>query len=379
MEQDETRLQKNKKLRIQLIILAAALVLVGVLFYLRYVRPYIEKEEKIRRYNQGLNAVRAGEYEEAVKIFDGLGSYRRSAYMVHFSETGVTYMEGKDAMNAGDYVRAQDCFLAASGFRDSYELYDECKKAAAYERAVSYLREGRYYEARSSLQEAGDYPDIEDVGVLCGRALAAEDVKSLMETKQFAEAYAILTGPYAEYIPEKDREEFTEFCLREANYALAVKYFGERKYYSASVLFEELGTFRYSKRFLDNCTFENPDNGETYRNPKYEARTDSCRLTIKPPEDDNHYNFVKVYAVDYEGREEIACCVFIDKGRTATILLPAGKYSFNVAYANDDAPWFGEVEMFGSYGTYARMKASADSDVFTLTGGRKYTLKLRTE
>lgn len=373
MEQDEiNREAKSRRLRM-IIILVAGLCAVGMFFYAQYARPYIEKKEKARLYYQGMQAIQEEKYEKALQLFEKLGKYRRSEYMAHFATAGVTYLKGKAAMDAGQYSEAREFFL--NGFRDANVLYEECKKAEAYEKAVSYMKEGRYNEARDSLKESGNYPDTEGVGERCARELAAEDVERLMEEKQYEEAYRILSAGYADSIPEKERAKLLEMCSKEADYASAVRLYGQQEYYSAYVLFQKLGSFRYAKRFMDNCISDKPVTGEIYHDPQGNVGTDSFQLTIKPPADDGCCNCVKIYAVKGSS-EKIVSCLFIGKGETVSVNLPAGQYTFNVAYADEEAPWFGVVEMFGPSGNYSRLKMNG-SEVFTFETGRTYTLKLR--
>lgn len=63
-------------------------------------------------------------------------------------------------------------------------------------------------------------------------------------------------------------------------------------------------------------------------------------------------------------------------GQTASISLPAGSNVFKEAYSDRD--WFGAMEVFGSNGTYQRLKSSSLSDIFSLEENYEYTLTLQT-
>ena len=96
-------------------------------------------------------------------------------------------------------------------------------------------------------------------------------------------------------------------------------------------------------------------------------------MKIQPPTNDGSCTYFKIYKKS--GNEEIlVLSAFIAQGQNITVTMPAGDYIFKAAYGTGE--WYGEKEMFGSKGTYQRLKSSDTSDIFSVSSG-SYTLTLR--
>ena len=348
------------------------LAVIGLVLYFTLLRPYLKEQDRIKQYNKGAEAIEKGDYEKAAEVFRKLGTYDDSEKMLAYAKKGILYEEGKKELEDGNYRDAKDVFSDISDFKDSAELIAQCNREIAYEDAVSLAEAGRYEEALGKLNEAGDRTDDKGIAKLCKEAQVHDRILSLMNDRKYREALDLLNTEEGQTID--DQASVRKTCETGVEYEEALALFKEEKYYSAYNKFKALGNFEDAQSYANSCAQNAPSTRELYKNSAYAGT--GVTLKIVPPSNDGNYNYVKLYIVS--GNEEILVrSIFIQKGGSCTVKIPAGKYVIKVAYGS--GTWYGEKEMFGSNAIYERLKSTENSEIFTLNNNYTYTLKLRTE
>lgn len=244
----------------------------------------------------------------------------------------------------------------------------QAMRQSKYDNGIEMLAAGNYKEALEIFESLGSFNDSSEKLEHAKHGVNYQDAKELMEQGEYEKAGEMLNDVDKELFPDAD--ELIYECKQMPKYNSAVAELENGKYFSAYKAFTALGSYKDSSEKAKACIVKKPSTGVTYRNKNYSGS--ACSLKISPPSDGS-YTYFKIY--DKEGKELIAS-VFINKGETYTISLPAGSYIFNAAYGYDN--WFGEKDMFGDKGVYQRLKNGSTSDVFTLKKNYAYTLRLRT-
>lgn len=117
-------------------------------------------------YNAAVALAEAGQYDEAIAAFVGLGDYKDSADKI--PET--RYTQAMSLFEAGEYDKAISMFTGLGDYKDSAAKIDEiqaeidamilAENEAAYEQAMKYLNEGRKLrDAYELFSELGDFKD----------------------------------------------------------------------------------------------------------------------------------------------------------------------------------------------------------------------------
>lgn len=347
----------------------AALAVIGVSVWYFAIRPKLLEKDRRERYSNGVEAIKDGKYEQAKEIFDGLGDYKDSKSKLAYAEKAITYQKAMEQVNRAEFREARKVLVTLDGFENSAELIARCDRGIAYEEAVALRAEGKYQEAYEKFLAAGDYQGAEGQAKRCKEDAVQQEILDLMDAGKYEEALEKLNTSDASNMP--DRATYKRECTNAIDYEKAIALFKEEKYYSASTAFSKLGSYKESKNYLAKCVQPKPSTRETYHNSTYSGKAVS--LKIQPPTNDGSCTYFKIYKKS--GNEEIlVLSAFIAQGQNITVTMPAGDYIFKAAYGTGD--WYGEKEMFGSKGTYQRLKSSETSDIFSVSSG-SYTLTLR--
>ena len=155
-----------------------------------------EEELNAAAYGRAAELLKAGRYDEAIKAFEALGSYRDSAAMVQ----EAAYQYAKDLFGKTDYKNALSVFNSLNGYKDSADQAAACEEAIleeTYSEAQSLMEKQQYLAAARIFTGIKDYKDSGDVAHSC--------VLKLFESKPSDEALKYLTEEY--YPAEKDRFE----------------------------------------------------------------------------------------------------------------------------------------------------------------------------
>ncbi len=178
--------KNNKKRNIKLIVgICMGIILTGVLIAVIFV--YNSPSSKYSRAN---NAFEAGDYEKAIKIYSGLGSYLDSSDRLLLATQNYNYAEGNAALNNGDYDGAIQFFEQCMEFEDASILIQN----AHYQKGLKQAENGEYNSAMESFRNAGDYEDSGEQIKRCFYEIgidyvSSNEIESAAECFKNAEGY----------------------------------------------------------------------------------------------------------------------------------------------------------------------------------------------
>lgn len=400
---------KKKKTGLIIGIIVGVLVLLGAAAF--FLITFMNKQNTIRRYNEGAAYLEAGDYKKAYEVFSSLGDYEDAPQIAAYAEKGIRYTAAKKDMSRENYAEAKETFEALNGFKDSAELAKECGRAIAYEDGLALYQSGQYQEAiplleqsesyenadeliknaqtaiafekgkalfdsgdyegaLEALKDAKDYEGTAELEEQCHVLLMQDEIMGAIEAEEYETALDLLDSEYGQKI--ENRDDLIQECRNSLRYMEAEAAYREELYYTAYTIFEELGSFRDSQSRMTSCIQTTPSTGEIYHNPSYSSS--SVSLEIDPNTNDGSYTYFKVYIVEGSS-ETLVSCVFIRSGETATINLPGGTFILKTASSYGD--WYGQKQMFGDNATYSRLTSTdAGSDKFVLENNNDYILTL---
>lgn len=111
------------------------------------------------KYNNAVASMNAGQYEEAIAVFEDLGTYKDSTTHLKF----CNYNYAVTLMNAEQYEEAIIIFESLGGYENCAELLQTAqelfKNEEAYNTAISLLAVGNDREAYEHFVALGDYKD----------------------------------------------------------------------------------------------------------------------------------------------------------------------------------------------------------------------------
>ena len=176
-EERRIALQKFKKAAI--IAAAAALAIFIVVNVLtKLIIPNI-------KYNDAVELMNGGNYDEAIAAFEAMDGYKDSADMI----LECNYGKAVALMNEGSYEEAIDQFEALNGYKDSADQIAACKKGItddSYDAAVALMNQGKYDEAIAAFETMEGYKDSENKIFECYYGNAV----SLMNSGEYFDAIA---------------------------------------------------------------------------------------------------------------------------------------------------------------------------------------------
>lgn len=323
------------------------------------------------KYQEAAALLDQGDFADALVIFTSLGGFKDAAAQAAYAQQGIKYKEGTAMLEAGDYANASAVFDGLGVFNDASDKAAYAKQGIKYSEALALMDRGQYSEAMSLLGEVPDFKDAKQRSAECQAAISYVQGKALYDAGDYAGAAEAFTkaGAYQDAVDlAESSRQYQRFA---ADYAKAVELKANGQAYAAYKAFIALGNFKDSPDMAAHCPISKPDTGETYRNSAYGGS--DCTLTIEPIASAVSCTYFKIYS---SNEATLVSCIFMKPGQTASIGLPAGSYVFKEAYSDGD--WFGETDMFGSNGTYQRLKSSSLSDIFSLVENYEYTLTLQT-
>lgn len=277
------------------------------------------------------------------------------------------YNEARKLLVAENYEDAKKEFEELGEYKDSQSQADYCQQCIDYRDAQKLLEDGAYEEAQKAFEELGDFKESAANAAHCADLIQYEEAEKLFKDKKYNEARAIYEKlPFATESGFDNASEHLTYCRNIEKYNDACEILKKKQYYNAYKAFQALGDFKNSKKKMESCKKTFPSTGETYRNPKYAAK--SVSLKIVPPSNGT-YNYMKFYS-----GKTLVSCVAIGKNSQATVVLPVGSYTIKNAYSSGD--WFGADDMFGDNGTYIKLM-NGSKDSFKLEANMIYTLTLR--
>ena len=160
--------QKSKKPLIIILISLGAATLMAVSLILGI--PYIE-------YRQAVGMMEKGQYEEAIKEFEGMDDYLNSETLL----IECKYLFAKKTQLQAKYVKASQMFAEISEYKDSKTLKTECD----YLHALEVFDAKEYQSALELFSELSGYKDSADKILECKYQLAVK----LIEDGKIVSAY----------------------------------------------------------------------------------------------------------------------------------------------------------------------------------------------
>ena len=121
------------------IALAACLCIALVVLTITVIVPAV-------RYNNAVNLMNSGSYEEAIAAFESLGDYKYSAELLDNCRTEKAYEDAVNLMNDGKYDEAITAFEALGDYKDSADKIDDCKLGTLRNAEVGSIVEFGTYE-----------------------------------------------------------------------------------------------------------------------------------------------------------------------------------------------------------------------------------------
>lgn len=131
------------------------------------------------KYAEGEALLAAGQYEEAIAVFEGLGDFKDSPYMVNKSQ----YKYGVELYEDGEFKKAMKVFKALGDFRDSEAKLEACEEALRdrmFTAAMALYDKKKYEEAMIAFKELGNYKDSEKYAKLCSLRLFVGNPRSIL-------------------------------------------------------------------------------------------------------------------------------------------------------------------------------------------------------
>ena len=119
--------------------LAACLCIALVVLTITVIVPAV-------RYNNAVNLMNSGSYEEAIAAFESLGDYKYSAELLDNCRTEKSYEDAVNLMNDGKYDEAITAFEALGDYKDSADKIDDCKLGILRNAEVGSIVEFGTYE-----------------------------------------------------------------------------------------------------------------------------------------------------------------------------------------------------------------------------------------
>lgn len=246
----EIKAKKNKKI-LSIIALAAAFCLCVTLLITKILIPN-------SHYNEAKALLNAGQYDQAIAIFEALGSHKDSALQVEAALTAkkeaanaAAYDAAEALLAAGDYDKAMDSFRLLGDYRDSALKVSEAadalqkkKNAESYDRAEGLLSEGDYEGAITIFLGLGDYRDSSE------RAAAAAETSRALNYKKATQL--LIEGDYdlaIELFNALGTYSDSRQMVIEANYLKALSLMDTEQYKDAASIFYSLGDYKESTSY----------------------------------------------------------------------------------------------------------------------------------
>lgn len=139
------------------------------------------------KYNHAIALMDAGEYTEALSIFEALDGYKDSNTKITECNTAIIDGKYNDAialMDAGEYTEALSILEPIILYKDSINKIKECK----YNNAIALMDAGKYTEAISAFEALHGYKDSFNHIQEC----KYNDAIALMDAGKYTEALSIL-------------------------------------------------------------------------------------------------------------------------------------------------------------------------------------------
>ncbi|MBQ8554789.1 MAG: hypothetical protein IJ438_02840 [Clostridia bacterium] len=143
---------------------------------LEEVHPF-KSSERYLRYLDALAAEHAGSFDEALALYDSLGSFEGSQFLAEALREAIPerkLQQARTLMSNGAYAEAREILLALEGYGNSAVLAENCTVAlnkAAYSEADALYEGGDLLSALEAFEALGDTLDAAERAAECRTAL----------------------------------------------------------------------------------------------------------------------------------------------------------------------------------------------------------------
>lgn len=168
--------------------------------------------------------------------------------LVLFIMPNSKYNQAIDFMEAGMYDEAISAFEALDGYSDSKDMIAECQ----YRKALFLMESGNYQEAITAFTELGEYKDSGEKMEECRLALLQakyNEATELFDDGLYAEALAIFQT-ITNYQDSGEKIEAIKTAITEKTYQAALKLKENGKYQEAFSAFMEIHSYKDSRKHL---------------------------------------------------------------------------------------------------------------------------------
>jgi tetratricopeptide (TPR) repeat protein len=298
----------------------AVLIIGGAIFAFATIREGQQNDA----YADAILLMNAGDFEQAIAAFEGLGDYKNAQALIGQCEEGIVNRENFAAacalLDAGDYEAALAAFTALGGYKDAAAKAEFCQQNIDF-------------AAAQILFETGD-------------VTGARSVFLALSAAGFEEA-----------------DGWVNAC----DYHLADARLAEGGRYDAYEAFTALGGYEDAAAKAESCKLPYPSTGELWHDGAYASG--GCAIELNCANASGGHYF-KIYSDD-----KAVATLFINGGESLTCEVVPGYYT--IKEATGDA-WFGEPDLFGSNGWYTRMTYDDGTDYFSLAWNDIVSITLNT-
>ena len=197
-----------------------------------------EDAGRLLMYSRASLAAENGDYESAEKAFLSLGEYRDAADMLYYYEGRQAEAEGQSALEADDFnsalqslKNAADIYSGLSSVRDASQREENCL-STLYELGRTLLDSGQFAAANEVFETIGSFKDSIELSAYCEACLTEADEHYLEAAEQFSAIPSVLDSASR---ADQNREKVYQ-------QALVLNSQGEPE--SAIALFAALGSYR---------------------------------------------------------------------------------------------------------------------------------------
>jgi tetratricopeptide (TPR) repeat protein len=263
------------------------------------------------------------------------------------------YAAATAAQAAGDCRAALASLTDLGDYRDAAVRAAQCQNQIDYAAARAQMKAGDFETALATLERLGDFEGAAGAAETCRRNidfLAAQDLLAQGDPEAARQVFVELTdagfAAAAEWVSECD-------------YQLAEALLAEGKRHQAHEMFLSLGAYDDAAERAEQCRLELPASGVLWQAEGYKSTESSIRMDLTESIDPYYYKV-------YDGDTAIAA-LFVNAGAKVEVELPPGEYS--IKKATGDA-WWGETDLFGPDGAYARISFDDGTDWIDLASGK---------
>lgn len=240
----------------------------------------IRNERNARDYAEAQRALGNGEYDEAIQLFDKLGSYKNSAAMLQKAygahreaARAEVYRQASQLLEEGKFDEAEKSFTELEDYKDSphkleeiERLREDAAKEVIYKEAILKMEDAKYIEAEELFLSLGEFRFAPKMAKQAGEKKNEWLYKKAMKHRKKGEFDAAIRTfkKLGDYKDSKDQVEKTKQEKEEDRiwkereeelrmiglYEEGKKYLADEEFEKAAQLFTDLADFQDAQSLL---------------------------------------------------------------------------------------------------------------------------------